>query len=379
MAQATGGAYLFTRHFPCLPFLMKWSLRLGRFLGIDVFLHVTFLILVAIVWYTTRQDGLGKVLFMLCMFTCVVLHEYGHALMARRFGVATRDITLLPIGGVARLERMPAEPWQELLVAVAGPAVNVVIAAALWTLSAILKIDPLHKIDRLLAGEGHFLVSLIWWNLTMVVFNMLPAFPMDGGRVLRALLAMKLPYDRATRAAAIVGKCMAVLFAYYALFHVGNPILVLIAFFVWTGATDETIAAEQRTLLAGARASDAMLSEFRFISPDDEIRSVAHIVLNSWQTDFPVVENDVVIGLLTRQDVSRGLTAGPDLPVRQFMSSEVISCLRDEPLEAVLDRIREADLPLIPVLDDNRLIGLVTPGNTMEFIAFRRAIAARLT
>jgi Zn-dependent protease len=135
---------------------MKWSLRLGRFLGIDVFLHVTFLILVAIVWYTTRGEGHGKVLFMLCMFTCVVLHEYGHALMARRFGVATRDITLLPIGGVARLERMPAEPWQELLVAVAGPAVNVVIAAVLWSLSAILKVDPLHKIDRLCRRDrGH--------------------------------------------------------------------------------------------------------------------------------------------------------------------------------------------------------------------------------
>ena len=111
---------------------MKWSLRLGRFLGIDVFLHVTFLILVAIVWYTTRQDGLGKVLFMLCMFTCVVLHEYGHALMARRFGVATRDITLLPIGGVARLERMPAEPWQELLVAVAGPAPGISSVFKKW-------------------------------------------------------------------------------------------------------------------------------------------------------------------------------------------------------------------------------------------------------
>ena len=358
---------------------MKWSLRLGRFLGIDVFLHITFILFVVLVWYLNRQSGFGTVLFMITMFTCVVLHEYGHALTARRFGIATRDITLLPIGGVARLERMPSEPWQELLVAIAGPAVNVVIAAVLWGVCILAGVNPLHKIDRLVSGEAHFITTLMWWNLAMVAFNMLPAFPMDGGRVLRALLAMKLPYVKATRVAATVGKGMALLFAYYAIFHQANPILILIAFFVWSGASDESAAAEERHLLSGIRVRDAMLSNFHRLGPDTEVRTVAQLILEGWQTDFPVVFDDAVVGVITRQDVIAGLARGPQLPVSGSMRRDIPSCGASDPLQLAIERMRENNLPLLPVIDGTRLVGLVTPENSLEFILFRRAIAERLS
>jgi Zn-dependent protease/CBS domain-containing protein len=358
---------------------MKWSLRLGRFLGIDVFLHITFLLFVGLVWYMTRASGLGTVGFMLAMFTCVVLHEYGHALTARRFGISTRDITLLPMGGLARLERMPSEPWQELLVAIAGPAVNIVIAAVLWIVCLALGLDPFHKVDHVVEGRSNFFATLLWWNMAMVAFNMLPAFPMDGGRVLRSLLAMKLPYNKATQIAATIGKVMALIFAWYAIFRVGNPILILVAFFVWSGATYEAEEAEHRTMLHGVKVRDAMISDFRRVSPDDDIRTVAQLILQGWQADFPVVMDDRVVGMVTRRDVADALSRGSGVTVAQVMREVVHECSADEPLEGVLDRIREFDLPMMPVTADGGIIGLVTPENTGEFVVFRRAIAARMT
>lgn len=213
---------------------MGWSLHLGRWLGIDVYLHFTFLLLLAFIGLGQGVVGrsldaaLGGVLFFGGLFFCVLLHEYGHALAARRYGIATRDITLLPIGGVARLERMPEKPSQEFVVALAGPAVNVVIAIGLFV---GLKLGGWWQpLSSLSASSGNIFERLLVANVFLVLFNLLPAFPMDGGRVLRALLAMKLNYTRATRIAARIGQGMAVLFGFAGLF--GNPMLLLIALFV---------------------------------------------------------------------------------------------------------------------------------------------------
>ena len=220
---------------------MKWSWKLGEFRGIAVYMHATFLILIAFVVVSHWSAGhsllktLEGVGFILALFACVVLHEFGHALMAARYGIKTRDITLLPIGGLARLERMPEEPLQELWVALAGPAVNVVIAAALFVwLKFTASFAPL---EQLTVTSGPFLDRLMVVNVVLVIFNMLPAFPMDGGRVLRALLATRMEYTVATQIAASTGQAMALLFGLAGFFL--NPFLLFIALFVWIGAAQE--------------------------------------------------------------------------------------------------------------------------------------------
>jgi len=356
---------------------MKWSLRLGRFFGIDVFLHWTFLVFLALIWYTTREAGLTFVAFFLSAFTCVVLHEYGHALTARRYGIGTHDITLLPIGGVARLEKMPDNPRQELLVALAGPAVNVVIAGILWGVCLATGIRPLRDVHEVLHGRSAFLVTLMWWNLVMVAFNMLPAFPMDGGRVLRAILAMKMNYAKATRWAANVGKVMAVLFAWYAIFGVGHFMLVVIAFFVWMGATQEAEMAEQKVALQGVRVRDAMITDFRRVGPDETAGTMAQLILQGYQTDFPVTFDGKVVGIVTWQDVIAGLNVGHTVAVASFMRHPVPHCLPDEQLDDVIERMRAAGLPLLPVEDQGRLLGLATAENTVEFMHIRQALQRR--
>ena len=358
---------------------MKWSLRLGRFLGIDVFLHFTFLIFLAVIWYFTREAGLIFLGFFLAAFTCVVLHEYGHALTARRYGIRTHDITLLPIGGVARLERMPSNPREELLVAIAGPAVNLVIAAVLFLVCQLAHIPVIHGVDSVITGRADFIVTLMWWNLTMIVFNMLPAFPMDGGRVLRAFLAMRMNYAKATRWAATVGRVMALVFAWYAIFVVSHPMLIVIAFFVWVGAGDEAAAAEQKVLLDGVLARDAMIVDFRRLDPDDTSGTVAQIILQGWQTGFPVVFDGALVGIVTWQDILAGLNVGHTVAVNSFMRRPVPSCLPGDTLESALEQLRDSGLPLLPVVEDGRLLGLVTPENTVEFIHIRRALERRLT
>jgi Zn-dependent protease len=229
---------------------MRWSIRVGKIAGIQLYLHWTFLILLGLVFFSELGNSLGlpgatqAVLFVLALFACIVLHELGHALAARRYGIPTRDITLLPIGGVARMERMPREPKQELWVAIAGPLVNVGIAAVL-----ILVLVGIHYTRvQFLVAQKPFLLLLLRANLFLIVFNLLPAFPMDGGRVLRALLARRMDYVRATRIAARIGQVMAIFFVIagiYSLFqpHV-SPMLTLIGVFIFFGARNEAHIAE---------------------------------------------------------------------------------------------------------------------------------------
>jgi Zn-dependent protease/CBS domain-containing protein len=354
---------------------MKWSLRLGRFFGIDFYLHVTFLLFLGWIWWSTKEQGPLAFGFFILAFTCVALHEYGHALMARKFGVGTRDITLLPIGGVARLERIPEKPFQEFLVAIAGPAVNVAIALLLYLVCLGMGVTVTTPDGDHYMSRTDLVLTLMWWNVVMVLFNMLPAFPMDGGRVLRALLAMKIDYAKATRAAAVVGKGMALVFAWFALFKMGSPLLILIAVFVWMGASDEAAAADERSALSGVRVRDAMLVDFRSLTPEHTAGAVAQFTLQGWQADFPVVQDDEVVGVVSQHDLLSALSRDHTMPAGQFMRREVAFCDPGEALRDVLERMRETGLPLMPVMRDGRLAGLVTKENSLEFILFRRALS----
>ena len=220
---------------------MSWSWRVGRIAGIDVHVHATFLLLLG--WEAFRHyrahgdpaEVIGGMFSILVVFGIVALHEFGHAMAARRYGIRTRDITLLPIGGVARLEGVPRDATKELMVALAGPAVNVALAAVTYLFLALGR-GPLGFGEAMDVGGG-FLDRFFWMNVSLAVFNLLPAFPMDGGRVLRAVLAMRLDYARATQLAATVGQAMALLFGILGLIY--DPFLVFIALFVWLGAAEE--------------------------------------------------------------------------------------------------------------------------------------------
>jgi Zn-dependent protease/CBS domain-containing protein len=357
-----------------------WSLHLGRWLGIDLYIHVTFLLLLAFIGLShglagrSMEAALTGVLFFAGLFVCVLLHEYGHALAARRCGIATRDITLLPIGGVARLERMPDKPWQELFVALAGPAVNVVIASGLLAGLFLRKSWPLPS--ELSVTSGGFIERMLVANVFLVVFNLLPAFPMDGGRVLRSLLAMRMNYARATGIAAAIGKGMAAIFGLAGLF--GNPMLVLIALFVWIGATQEATAAQMKSSFAGAKVLDALLTDFRALSPQNSLADATSLLLAGSQTDFPVVSDGRVVGILDHATLFRALRERGDLArVGDVMRSEFVILRPDQSLDDAMTGVSAEGGLTMAVVEDGRFIGLLTPENVGEFFMIRRALALR--
>jgi Zn-dependent protease/CBS domain-containing protein len=357
-----------------------WSLHLGRWLSIDVYIHITFLLLLAFIGLShglaagSATAAVGGVLFFAGLFVCVLLHEYGHALAARRYGIATRDITLLPIGGVARLERMPEKPSQEFVVALAGPLVNVVIAIGLFI---GLKLGGWWQpLSTLSATSGNLFERLLVANVFLVLFNLLPAFPMDGGRVLRSLLAMRMEYARATGIAAAIGKGMAVLFGFAGLF--GNPMLLLIALFVWIGATQEAAAAQMKSSFARATVREAMLTDFRVLSPQDSLADATKLLLAGSQTDFPVVSGGRVVGILDHAALFMALRERGHLaPVGEVMRSEFVTLRPEQSLDDAFAEASVAGSPTMAVIEDGRFIGLLTPENVGEFFMIRRALANR--
>ncbi|PYO65840.1 MAG: site-2 protease family protein [Gemmatimonadetes bacterium] len=356
---------------------MKWSWKLGTVAGIGLYVHGTFLLLLGWVGLSHWIEGgsaaaaLAGVGFVVALFACVVLHELGHALTAQRFGIRTRDITLLPIGGVARLERMPDDPRQEVAVALAGPAVNVVIAAALYLWLSLS--ETLRPLAALSVTGGPVLQRLMVVNLSLAVFNLLPAFPMDGGRVLRALLAMRMDYTRATQLAAQVGQAMALLFGFVGLF--ANPFLLFIAFFVWIGAAQEASMVQMRSALGGIPVSRAMLTDFETLAPGDPGRRVLDLIIAGSQSDFPVVEDGRVVGVLLRRDVLNALAQhGQDWRVGDVMRRDFEVVEAGEMLETAFARLQRCACHALPVTSRGALVGLVTMDNLGEFLLIQSAL-----
>lgn len=356
---------------------MKWQIKLGRFAGIDVFIHTTFLLLVGWVGYTywLEHQNWGEVLkgvgFILTLFLCVILHEYGHALTARKYGIKTRDITIYPIGGVARLERMPDKPIEELWVALMGPAVNVVIAAILF--AYLLLTSSLVPLSELTVASGSFIERVLVINVILVLFNLLPAFPMDGGRVLRALLAMRMDYVRATQIAAAIGQGMALLFGFIGLF--ANPFLLFIAFFVWIGASQEASMVQMKNAISGIPVGRAMLTDYQSLSPRDPLSRMAQLILAGSQHDFPVIEDDRVVGVLTRDDFLAALTKhGQTIAVSAVMKTDLPEVDSYDMVETALERIQQSGVPALPVTHGGRLVGIITSENITEYLMIRSAL-----
>lgn len=359
---------------------MRWSFHLARIAGIDVKVHFTFLLLLA--WIGVAYYQLGGavaaaegIFFILLVFLCVVLHEFGHAMAARRYGIHTPDITLLPIGGVARLEKMPDDPRQELVVAIAGPLVNVAIACVLWL---ALGMPALHPSFLFQPVAGNIPEMLLRVNIVLVLFNLIPAFPMDGGRVFRALLAMRMDYGRATHIAATVGQGLAIFAGCWGFLN-GNFILALIAVFIFYGAGNEAAMAQLKSATNGLRVSSAMVTKFGTLPRHATLQEAADLLLSTSQHEFPILESDgTIAGLLTRDDLIAGLRQhGAGAEAALVMRTDIPAVHHSMLFERAFGLMNRSKCPALPVLDSTgRLIGLFTPENVGEMMMVQSAIAA---
>jgi Zn-dependent protease/predicted transcriptional regulator len=319
------------------------------------------------------QEAAAGLLLVLSIFACVVLHELSHAVTARRFGIRTRDITLLPIGGVARLEKMPEKPSQELVVALAGPAMSLAIAGVLFGILALLG-GPKGLQDLQLVG-GPFLTKLMWINLTLALFNLLPAFPMDGGRVLRAAIALRTDRGRATEIAAGIGQAMALLLGVVGLFS--NMFLVVIAVFIWIGAKGEASVEQLKSALSGLAVSQAMISDFRVLAPHDPLSRAVELTLAGFQRDFPVMDGSRLTGVLTQAGLLKGLAGrGALTPVEEVMERRFDMVAPSEMLEVALEKLQRGEGRALIVVRDEKVVGLVTPENIGEMLTIDRALRA---
>jgi Zn-dependent protease/predicted transcriptional regulator len=312
------------------------------------------------------------VAFPLALLGIVVLHELGHALSAKRFAVRTRDITLLPIGGVVRLEWIPEVPSKELLIAVAGPAVNVVLASGILVVLRLLGQGVVPPGEAIGTGGG-FWQQMLWVNVWLVIFNLIPAFPMDGGRVLRALLAMRIDYVRTTQTAAAVGQVIAMVFALLGLF--GNLLLILIEVFVWLAGTQEAGVVVVRSALAGIPVLRVMITDFRSLQPDDPLSRAVGYILAVFQQDFPVVAGDRPVGILTRNDLATAFGRyGPETPVTEVMQREFVTTDPHDMQQTAFDRLQQGLCRTLPVVRDGHLVGLLTADNLAEVLMIQQTL-----
>lgn len=351
-----------------------WSLRIATVVGIPIRIHFTFVLLLLWFGFAARaqhRNVPGEIAFILLLFACVVLHELGHAVMARRFGVKTREIVLYPIGGIARLEDMPRGS-AELQIALAGPAVNVILMGVLAAVMIAFGVPGKRWLVSLATTAG-VVPKLFTANFVLFVFNLIPAFPMDGGRVLRAALSLVLSDERATRIAATVSQGIAILFGAVGLLA-WNPVLLLVALFVFLGAAQEAAFSARRAIVHGRRAREAMVTRFETLAPQDTLGRAAGALLATHQQDFPILDAwNRIAGVLSRSQLLAGLaSSGNDAPILEFMFRDVGSVGPDTPLDEVLRLLQgNPSLPLM-VVDGEQLVGMITLENLAEFIEVAR-------
>lgn len=338
-----------------------WSWRVATVSGIPVRLHASFLVFLIWAALVGGQEG---ALFILAVFLCVLLHEFGHALVARRYGVGTRDITLYPVGGVATLRGRLA-PREEFWVTLAGPLTNLVLAGLFFAAG--------------LAGlSDAIVVPMLATNLTMAIFNLVPAFPMDGGRILRSLLAMRLSTVRATRIAARVGQVVAALLLVFAIVK-GEFFVALIAMFVFTAAGAESRSETVRALMNGHRAVEAMVPSPIVLPHAATVGQAAELLVSGRQTDFPVVAGEEPIGVLTREDISYGVsTLGSHAYIAGLVRRDYRSVAADAPLEQIIEMFTPADDRPLLVMSDERLVGMITVRSLSDYLSREYDRRARL-
>lgn len=363
---------------------MKWSFPVLRLFGIELRLHATFLVLLAWVGLSEAalegwSGALSGIWTVLLIFGCVVLHELGHALAARRFGIRTPDITLLPIGGIAHLERIPERPFEELIVALAGPAVSGALALLLWVISGFSSPEPLHAAQQ--SGNPASLVSqLVSVNLGLLLFNMIPAFPMDGGRILRAALSQRLGRARATAMASRIGQALAVVLLVCGVL-LPAPLLVFISLFVFFSARSEAVLSDLRSASAGLHVRDVMITHFDSLHPTETLGEAARLLQHSAQHDLPLVsKNGQLCGLLTWRALIEGLRqSGLLAPLAGYAQIQLPRLSPESTLPEAFNALQESQLRMLPVVErSGRLVGLVSLEKIGETLLLEKARHAQI-
>lgn len=359
---------------------MKGSLKIARIAGIDVFVHWTFGLLLVYVLYVSFRSGQNasqlfwSLALILTVFVIIVLHELGHALTARRYRIKTRGITLLPIGGVAELEKMPEKPQQELLVALAGPLVNVVLATLLFFFVSLPEtqeqaLEKMRNVDA-----SNFLFHLFYVNVALTLFNLIPAFPMDGGRALRALLAMRMDRVTATLIAARIGQGLAVLFIVAGIFL--NPFLIIIGLFVILGAQAEAQQTRTSNTLSGITVGEVVMDHYAALQRQDTVGTAVDHLLHGPSKDFVVFSGGTVVGTLGRDAIIEALaTGGKDVPVHQVMNPDPLKFHPSETLEQAWRTMTESNASIAIVFRDARMVGTLDMENIMEYLMVRSALS----
>lgn len=356
---------------------MKRSLKLGKIADIGIFIHWTFILLILFIIFVNYKSGqnvtqiIWSIIFILCVFVTVFLHELGHALAAKNYNIKTKDITLLPIGGLARLERIPEKPLEELVVAFAGPLVNIILALITGLFIQIPE-DTTQMMSELSNGisPNNFFLNFFLVNFWLALFNLIPAFPMDGGRILRALLSFKLERHIATKIAARIGQLLALAFIVLGFFS--SPFLVFIGIFVIIGAQIETEYTESKFILKGYKVKDVVMRQYQTIDANEKVKKAVELLLNSQNKSFIVTENKEPVGTLNRDQIIIGLSkAGDEEFIHNVMDRNLIFLDNNSLLDNVFELIQEHKSTLILVLENNKLIGTLDVENLLEFILIK--------
>jgi Zn-dependent protease/predicted transcriptional regulator len=359
---------------------MKGSFKLGTIAGIGVFVHWTFSILIAFIIFSNYRAGhsaeqiLWSLVFILSIFFTVFLHELGHALAAKRYKIKTKDITLLPIGGLARLESIPEKPKEELVVALAGPAVN--IGLAMLTGLFITLPDTENLTLQLTSGvnSSNFFLTFFIVNIWLALFNLIPAFPMDGGRVLRAVLSMYMKRNVATNIAARIGQLLAIGFVFLGFYS--NPFLIFIGFFIFLGAQAEAAYTQTKSLLEGYTVRDVLMQHYQTIDANQPVSIAVQMLLNGQCKNFMVMENTTPVGTLSRDEIIKALSEhGENESIYAVMNRDVVFLDADSPLEKAFQQIQQHKSSLIPVMSVGRLVGTIDTENILEFLMVKNAMA----
>ena len=355
--------------------MRSWSIPIGRLFGIEIRVHLTFFFLLVFVWSTeaVTQDAstaLRVLALVGIVFGSVVLHELGHALVARGSGIPAKGIILLPIGGITILDEAHAIPdpingWKrDIRIAAAGPLVNLFVAgvSALVLLSAM---PSLSLTTRPLLHSGGLLRSIVWANLYLGLFNLLPAYPMDGGRVLRAIFSRRLEMVQATQRAVRIGHVFSFLFMMVGILTT-DWWLVMIGFFLFVGAQLEERSAVFQSVLQSVRLEEIMLTDFATLSPADTLEDALEKAVHTLQDDFPVVRGSDMVGVVSRQKLLDALRAEGNGYVQAVMNRNFDVAAKLESLASAFRKLSARNLSIIPIVDEQHLVGIVTLQNLMH-------------